>query len=72
MYSVIVLHVNATRALELRDQVVDAGLAQDRDFVWEYRQASYDNDGFTAVTPRQVKFEFVDPAMATFFKLKWA
>jgi len=71
MHPVVVLHVNAVRALELRDQVLSHGLIQDRDFVWEYTQASYDNDGYTAVTPRQVKFKFVDPAMATFFNLKW-
>lgn len=72
LHPVIVLHVNATRALELRDQLVDAGLMQDQDFIWEYRQATYNNDGFSAVTPRQVKFEFVDPTMATFYRLKWS
>lgn len=71
MYPVIVLGVNATRALELRDQVEARGLRNNQDFVWSYRQASYNNDGFTPSSPRQVKFEFNDPAMATFFNLKW-
>lgn len=72
MHPVIVLHVNAVRALELRDEVTDSGLVQDHDYSWEYHQATYNNDGFTAVTPRQVRFYFEDPAMATFFNLKWS
>ena len=71
MHPVVVLHVNAVRALELRDELLRHGLIQDRDFSWEYHQATYDNDGFFAVNPRQVKFNFCDPALATFFKLKW-
>ena len=47
MTPVRILHVNAVQALELRDQLTDAGLVQDRDFEWEYRQAEYDlNDSF--------------------------
>lgn len=73
MYPVKVLHVNAVRALELRDQVLDHGLIQEQDFTWAYSQATYNynDDGFSAVTPRQVEFRFQDPAMATFFSLKW-
>jgi len=70
-HPVIVLHVNAVQALELRDEAQRHGLVQDRDFTWEYHQATYNNDGFTAVSPRQVIFNFEDPALATFFKLKW-
>jgi hypothetical protein len=68
---VIVLHVGAVKALELKDQLLDAGLKLDQDFTWEYNQAHYDNDSWHAVIPRQVKFSFVDPSLATFFKLKW-
>lgn len=71
MHLVTVLHVNAVRALELKDQLLEHGLKNGEDFTWEYHQATYDNDGWSAVTPRQVKFEFVDPKLATFFKLKW-
>lgn len=71
MHPVVVLHVNAVRALELRDQLLAHGLIQDRDFRWHYQQATYDNDGYTAVNPRQVRFDFTDPALATFFSLKW-
>ena len=74
MTPVRILHVNAVQALELRDQLTDAGLVQDRDFEWEYRQAEYDLiDSFKpAVTPRQVEFRFQDPKLATYYQLKWA
>jgi hypothetical protein len=74
MTSVRVLHVNAVQALELRDQLTDAGLVMNRDFEWEYRQAEYDiNDSFgSAVTPRQVEFRFQDPKLATYYQIKWA
>lgn len=74
MTPVRILHVSAVQALELRDQLTDAGLVMDQDFEWEYRQAEYDlNDSFKpAVTPRQVEFRFKDPVMATYYQLKWA
>jgi len=74
MIPVRILHVSAVQALELRDQLTDAGLIMDQDFEWEYRQAEYDlNDSFKpAVTPRQVEFRFKDAVMATYYQLKWA
>jgi hypothetical protein len=58
-------------AVDLKNQLLAAGLVLDRDFVWKYCQAHYDNDSHLAVTPKQVTFEFQDPAMATFYQLKW-
>ena len=74
MTPVRILHVNAVQALELRDQLTDAGLVMDRDFEWEYRQAEYDLNVLfgSAVTPRQVIFRFQDPMLATYYQLKWA
>jgi hypothetical protein len=59
-------------AIELKNQLLSAGLIIDKDFVWEYRQATYDNDGFTPVDPKQATFSFFEPSMATFYQLKWA
>lgn len=67
-----ILHVNAVTALELRDQLTDAGLVQDLDFEWEYHQAEYDGSSFQAVMPRHVVFRFQDPKLATYYQLKWA
>lgn len=74
MTPVRILHVSAVQALELRDQLLAAGLIMDRDFEWEYRQAEYDLNVLfgDAVTPRQVEFRFQDPMMATYYQLKWA
>jgi len=72
MTPIVILHVNAVRALELRDQLQNSGLIQDQDFEWEYRQAEYDNFSHNAVVPRHVKFRFRDPALATFWQLKWS
>jgi uncharacterized protein YccT (UPF0319 family) len=72
MTPVKILHVNAVRALELRDQLQDSGLTQNQDFEWEYRQAEYDNFGYEAAVPRHVTFRFRDPALATFWQLKWS
>jgi hypothetical protein len=72
MTPIVILHVNAVQALELRDQLRDAGLVQDRDFEWEYHQAEYDNFSHNAVMPRHVVFRFQDPKLATYYQLKWA
>jgi hypothetical protein len=72
MTPVVILHVNAVQALELRDQLRDSGLAQDQDFEWEYRQAVYDDFGYEAAVPRHVTFRFRDPVLATYYQIKWA
>jgi len=71
MHRVVIKHISPTEAIELKNQLLAAGLVLDRDFEWEYHQATYNNDGFSAVTPKLASFKFVDAAMATFYKLKW-
>lgn len=71
MHRVTILHISPVDAIELKDQLVAAGLVMDQDFTWEYHQARYDNDGFTAVTPKQATFSFFEPSLATFYQLKW-
>ncbi len=72
MTPVVILHVSAVRALELRDQLLDAGLVQDQDFEWAYHQAHYDDFGHEAAVPRHVKFDFQDAKLATYYQLMWA
>ena len=72
MHRVVIKHVTPAEAIELKNQLLSAGLVLDQDFEWEYRQATYDNDGFSAVTPPFVRFKFAQASMATFYKLKWA
>jgi hypothetical protein len=72
MTPIVILNVNAVRALELRDQLQDSGLIQNQDFEWEYRQAEYNNFSYEANIPRHVMFRFRDPVQATFWQLKWS
>jgi len=48
-----------------------SGLIQDQDYVWRYVPSKYDNFGLYNSAPRAVVFEFRDPALATFYRLKW-
>ena len=71
MHTVRIEHIAPMAAVGLKNQLTASGLVIDQDFTWRYTQARYDNDGYSAVTPKQVTFEFRDPAMATFYQLKW-
>jgi len=49
------------------------GLVVEQDYTWKFQPVKY-TDGFSAtpMSESQVVFEFTDPAMASFYKLKWA
>jgi hypothetical protein len=72
MYRVRIEHIGPVEAIELKNQLLKDGLSINQDFVWEYHQARYDNDGFTPVAPRQATFTFVQASLATFYQLKWS
>ena len=72
MHPINLLHLTPDDGIRLKNQLIAAGLKQGEDFVWAYRQANYNNDGYEAVTPRTVTFEFADHKLATFYKLKWS
>lgn len=71
MHRVVIEHIGPMEAVGLKNQLLEVGLIINQDFIWEYRHATYDNDGFTPVTPKQVTFNFTDAPLATFYKLKW-
>ena len=71
MHTVTIEHIAPMAAVDLKNQLLAAGLEINRDFVWEYRAATYDNDGYSAVTPRMALFRFANAATATFYQLKW-
>jgi hypothetical protein len=60
----------ANMALELVAELRQSGLVMDQDFVWQYQKSSY-GEGNEYV-PASVTFEFHDPALATFYQLKWS
>jgi hypothetical protein len=48
-----------------------SGLIQDQDYVWQYVPTQYDNFGLYNSAPKVVVFAFDNPALATFYQLKW-
>jgi hypothetical protein len=70
MHRVILRDIEPARALELKAQLVRDGLIMHVDFKWEYHPPHW--DGFTHERPKQTVFSFRDPALATFYQLKWA
>ena len=51
--------------------LIATGLIPEQDYVWRYQPSQYDNFGLYNSAPRAVVFEFRDPVLATFYKLKW-
>lgn len=70
-YEVVLLDVYPHEAIALKDQLLAAGLDQGKDFTWAYSSAEYDNFSSSAVRNRRTVFRFSDPAVATFYQLKW-
>jgi hypothetical protein len=64
MMAVILRFLSATKALEYKHELEDAGLVCDKDFTWSYNSAGY-------LAKAHAEFNFVDPAMETFYQLKW-
>jgi len=51
--------------------LLQAGLAIEQDFEWAWITAEYNNvEGWTR--QKHAEFRFHDPALATFYQLKWA
>jgi len=71
MHRVVINHVSPAEAIEFKNQLLSAGLVMGQDFEWQWCPATYDNDGYSAVTPTLVSFDFAQAAVATFYKLKW-
>ena len=70
-YEVVILDILPNDAIALKDQLLATGLEQGVDFTWAYSSAEYDNFSSSAVRNRRTVFRFRDPAMASFYQLKW-
>jgi hypothetical protein len=66
-----VLVKNAQQAMDLKDQVVAHGLVLHEDFSWEYRPDPYDGYDDSLHAHPEVRFVFRDPALETFFRMKF-
>ena len=71
MHTIRVSNIVVYDAIDLKNQLLLAGLAMDHDFKWTWITAEYnDVEGWTR--QKHAEFEFTDPALATFYQLKWA
>ena len=66
-----ILVKNAQQALDLKQQVLDAGLILHEDFTWEYRPDPYDGYNDSLHANPEVIFIFRDSANETFFRMRF-
>jgi hypothetical protein len=71
MHTIRVDNIEVYDAIDLKNQLLLAGLVIERDFEWAWITAEWDGiNGWTR--QKHVEFRFQDPSLATFFQLKWA
>lgn len=66
------LDCNAQQAIEFKHQLDRDGLVLDRDYTWRYQKPVYDEFAWTDSEVSNVTFTFENPALASFYKLKWS
>lgn len=72
MNSLTIENVSAADALALKHELAQSGLILVQDYVWEYHPVKYNHDWSTHPLERsRVVFTFDDPALASFYRLKW-
>ncbi len=71
MSSKIVLSgISAQRALEYKQYLDADGLKINQDYCWRYQPVKYNS--WASFDQSEVEFEFMDAALASFYRLKWA
>jgi len=68
---IVVLVKNAQQAMDLKEQILAAGLVLHEDFSWEYRPDPYDGYDDSLHAHPEARFIFKDPAQETFFRMKF-
>lgn len=64
-------HISPADTIDIVNQLRNQGYTQGKDFDFAYHQARYDNDGWSAVTPKSANFTFYNDLLATWFTLKY-
>ena len=72
MPSVVIYDVRASLAIDMKNMLIADGLQMDQDFTWYYQQARWDNFSHEPSVPTCVIFHFENPALATYYQLKWS
>ena len=66
------LDCGSQEALALKYQLDADGLTINQDYTWVYQKPVYNDFAWTNSEISHVTFTFRNPAMATFYQLKWA
>ena len=61
---------SGVQAFAFKDELLAAGLVWPTDFRWNYHPSNTDWD-YENNRSAWVEFEFADPQLATYYKLKW-
>jgi len=71
MHTVRVDNIEVYDAIDLKNQLLQVGLIIEQDFEWAWITADYNAaEGWTR--QKHAEFQFHDPALATFYQLKWS
>lgn len=71
--TIVIENVIAAEALTFKYELDQSGLVNNQDYTWQYQPVKYNNDWSTVpVEKSQVVFEFSSPALASFYRVKWA
>ena len=69
---VTITKISAADAMALKANLDRDGLVVNVDYTWRFQPVKYNNDfSMYAIEESQVLFEFADPALASFYQLKW-
>ena len=72
MQNFVRLDCNAQEAMEYKRQLDQDGLVVNQDYEWRYQKPVYDEFAWTDSEHSNVTFTFANPALATFYQLKWS
>lgn len=68
-HDILVEHTPASRAIDMKNQLIEDGLTQGVDFEWRWTGSTWDSN--VGYNPSTTRFSFRDESMATFYRLKW-
>lgn len=69
MTTQVKIECNAIEAIGYKNELLQAGLHLNQDFEWYWHPSKY--DVFSKTEINYVGFEFTDPKLASFYRLKW-
>lgn len=72
MVKIVINHKNPAEIMDIVRELRSSGLIQGIDFEFAYHQATYNNDGYEAVTPKHTVFTFYTEKYASFVALKYS